>query len=99
MIATAYELDIDMWVRLGFFTVPREIYLFSLYDKLVERKLHVYLTVKRVDITNDSILHDNERLKEILLEDFERCALVATLPSPVLEALRNKKIKQQIQPF
>jgi ankyrin repeat protein len=100
MIATAYELDIRRWIRLGFPRQPWEIDLVCLCDKFVDSKLHISLTEEeRVDITNDGILDNHERLKEIILEDFERCALVATLPSPILELLHDKKIQEQVQTF
>jgi hypothetical protein len=100
MTATAYELDIDRWIRLGFPRQPWEIDVVCLCDKFVESKLHISLTDReRADITNDNILDYHERLKQMLLEAFERCALVATLPSPILELLHNKKIHEETQPF
>jgi hypothetical protein len=100
MIATTYKLDIARWIRLEFSSLPRQIDSVCLYEKYVESKLHISLTEKeRVDITNDRVLDKHKRLQNIPLEDFERCALVATLHSPMLESLHNKKIQEEIQPF
>jgi hypothetical protein len=80
--------------------MARKIGVVRLYEKYFERKLHRYLTEKqRVDITNDSVLGSHERLKERFWEDFEKCALVAILPSPVLKSLHNKQTEKEILPF
>jgi hypothetical protein len=64
MIATAYELGIERWIRLGFSKLPQHIDLFRLYEAYFERKLHSYLReMEWVDVTNDGNLGSYERLK------------------------------------
>jgi ankyrin repeat protein len=99
MIASAYDLEKYRWIRPGFFRVPQEIDLACLYEKLVERKLHIYLIEKGFGITNDSFVDNHKCLKKTLFEDFEKSALVATLPCPMLESLHKKKIQRDIQTF
>ena len=71
-----------------------------MYDNFFERKLRIYLAkAEGADITNDSALDSHERLNESFLEDFEKCALVATLPPSMLKSLHNKKTEEDIQPF
>jgi hypothetical protein len=66
MIATAYELDIVRWIRLGFSKLPQDIDLFRLYKAYFERKLHSNLReMEWVDVTNDSILGSHEQLNEL----------------------------------
>jgi len=55
--------------------------------------------VKGVDITDDIVLDSHEGLKESFLEEFEKCALVATLPPSMLKSLHNKKTEEEMQPF
>jgi len=100
MIATAYELDIVRWIRLGFSKLSQDINLFRLYEAHFERKLHSYLRgMWWVDVTDDSILGSHERLKESFFEKYEKCALVAILPSPILESLHNKTTEEEIQSY
>ena len=55
--------------------------LVDLYEISVERKLHIYVTEKqKVDITNSRVPDDLEYSKKIHCKNFEKCALVATLP-------------------
>jgi len=66
MIARAYELDIERWLRLGIFKLSWDIHVFHLYEKYFERNLHSYLKEKkRVEITNSSVLDSHERWKEL----------------------------------
>jgi len=99
-IARAFELDTYTWPRLGVSKLTRDIDLVCLYDNFLEKKVTVYLAeAKGVDITCDISLDSHESLKESFLEEFEKCALVATLPSSMLNSLHNKKTEEEIQPF
>jgi hypothetical protein len=74
--------------------------LVNLYEKFVEKKLHIYLTDKqKADITNSSVLDSLLFLKQTYLIDFEKCALAAILPPSMLKKLHNKKIEEEIKPF
>jgi hypothetical protein len=99
MIATVCEKDVDLSLNSEYWIPPR-IDLVDLYEKFVERKLHVYLTEKqKANITNSSVQDDHEDLKHTYLNNFEKSALVAILPPPMLKLLHNKKIEEEIQPF
>jgi hypothetical protein len=51
MIARAFELGTDMWLRLGFFGLSGKFDLVCLYHNFFERKLRIYLAeVEGVDI-------------------------------------------------
>lgn len=96
MIATAFEQTVEC----GDFSVPEKVDLFYLFDRFVERKLHIYqIEKKRDDITNSSVRDDNELLTEMFLSNFQKCALVVTLPSFMLNLLHDKKIEINIKPF
>jgi len=100
MIVRAFELDTYTWPRLGVSKLTRDINLVYLYDHFFERKLPIYLAeAKGVDITTDIVLESQEHLKESFLEEFEKCALVATLPPSMLKSLHCKKTEEEIQPF
>jgi hypothetical protein len=94
MIAAVCETDMeteDLWP---------EIDLVNLYETFVERKLHIYLTEKqKPDTTKPCLLNDHELLKQIYVENFEKCALGAILPPPMLESLDSKNIEEEIQSF
>jgi hypothetical protein len=80
--------------------IHSKIDLFNLYERFVERKLHIYLTEKqKPDTNNPYVLNDHELLKQIYLENFEKCALAAILPTAMLEAVDGKNIEEEIQPF
>jgi hypothetical protein len=99
MVATVYEMDVKACLSSTDWIEPRTN-LVNLYEKFVERKLHIYLIEKqKADITNSSVLDNLEFLKQIYLMNFEKCALVAILPPQMLELLYNKKIEQEIQEF
>jgi hypothetical protein len=100
MIVRAFELDTYTWLRLGVFKLTRDIDIVCLYDNFFERKLPIYLAeAKGVDITNDIVLDSHERLKESFLEEFEKCALIATLPPSMLKSLHIEETEEEIQPF
>ena len=99
MIANIYEMEMETNLKSEIWQWP-EIDLIHLYEVFVERKLHIYLTEKQKDdITNSSVLHNFEYLKETLFNKFEKCALVAILPPAVLQSLHDKKIEETIQQF
>jgi len=65
MIARAYELYTDTWLRLGFFGLSGEIDFVCLYHNFFERKLCIYpAKADGPDITNHSILDCHDRLRE-----------------------------------
>jgi len=99
MIATVYEMDVDKSLKSEVW-IPPMIDLVNLYEKFIERKLHIYLTEKqKADITNSCVQDDHEDLKYIYLENFEKCALVAILPPSILKSLHNKQIEKEIESF
>jgi ankyrin repeat protein len=99
MIATVYEMEVETCLNSADWIKPR-FDLVNLYEKFVERKIDIYLTEKqKVDITNCSVLDDLEDSNQRLLMNFEKCALVAILPPPMLESLHNKKIEDEIKSF
>jgi hypothetical protein len=99
MIATVYETDVENLLKSEVWFWP-EIDLVNLYERFVERKLHIYLTEKlKADITISSVVDILELLKQTYLTDFETCALAAILPPPMLESLHNKKAEEEIQSF
>jgi ankyrin repeat protein len=99
MIATVYEEDVDKCLNSEDWIPPRTD-LVNLYDKFVERKLHIYLTEKqKADATNSSVQDDHEDLKHIYLEIFEKCGLVAILPLSMLKSLHNTQIEKEIEEF
>jgi len=99
MIATVYEKYVDESLNSEEW-IPPMIDLVYLYEKFVERKLHIYLTEKqKADITNSCVQDDHEDLKVIYLKNFEKCALVAILPPSILKSLHNKQIEKEIESF
>jgi ankyrin repeat protein len=99
MIATVYEKYVDESLNSEEW-IPPMIDLVYLYEKFVERKLHIYLTEKqKADITNSCVQDDHEDLKDIYLKYFEKCALVAILPPSILKSLHNKQIEKEIESF
>ena len=96
MIATAFEQNVEC----GDFSVPEKVDLLYLFDRFVQRKLQIYqIEKKRDDITNSSVQDDHELLIEMFLCNFQRCALVVTLPSTMLNLLHDKKIEINMKPF
>jgi ankyrin repeat protein len=96
MIATAFEQNVEC----GDFSVPEKVDLFYLFDRFVERKLYIYQTEKKKDdITNSCVQDDHELLTEMFLSNFQRCALVVTLPSTMLRLLHDKKIEIKMKSF
>ena len=78
----------------------RKIDLVNMYEKFVDRKLGIHLEEKqKADTTLPSVLDNNEFLKQMYLEKFEQCALVAILPPSMLQSLHNKELEEEIQPF
>jgi hypothetical protein len=99
MIATVYEKDVDRCLNSEDWIRPK-IDLVNLYERFVERKLHIYLTEKqKADATNSCVQDDHEDLKRIYLKNFEKCALVAILPPSMLKSLHNKQIEKEIEQF
>jgi ankyrin repeat protein len=99
MIATVYEKDVDMCLNSEEW-IPPSIDLVNLYKEFVEIKLHIYLTEKqKADTTNSCVQDNHEDLKDIYLNNFEKCALVAILPPSMLKSLHNKQIEKEIEPF
>jgi ankyrin repeat protein len=99
MIADVCEMDLERCLNSEVWIQPR-IYLVNLYEKFVERKLDIYLRdKKKPDITNSSVLDDHEYSIPGLLINFEKCALAAILPPPMLESLDNKNIEKEIKSF
>jgi len=96
MIATAFEQNVEC----GDFSVPEKVDLLYLFDRFVQRKLHIYQIEKKGDdITNSSVQDDHELLTELFLTNFQRCALVVTLPSRMINLLHDKKIEINMKPF
>jgi ankyrin repeat protein len=96
MIATAFEQNVEY----GDFGVPEKVDLLYLFDRFVERKLHIYqIEKKRDDITISSVQDDRELLTEMFLSNFQRCALVVALPSAMLNLLHDKKIEISVKSF
>jgi len=77
-----------------------DIDIVHLYEAFFDEKLHIYLTEKeKPDITKPSVLGSHKYKKQKLLEDFEKCALVAILPPDILKSLHDNEIEDEIQPF
>ena len=51
------------------------------------------------ETTNSSVLDILEVLKQIHLKYFLKCALLDTVPPPMLKLLQNKKMEEERQPF
>jgi hypothetical protein len=99
MIATVYENEVETFLKEEYWTDPK-ISLLNLYDKFVERKLHIDLTEnQKADVTNCSVIDNLKILKEVYFINFEKCALAAILPPHMLESLENEKIEEDIQQF
>jgi ankyrin repeat protein len=96
MIAIAFEQNVES----GDFNVPEKVDLLYLFERFVKFKLHIYQREKkRDDVTNCSVQDDQEILTQIYMKNFERSALVVTLPSSILHSLHDKKIGLKIKPF
>jgi hypothetical protein len=86
MIATAFKMDVEAHLNSEDCTEPR-IDLCDLYSSFVKMKLQTYLTKsQKDDITNASVLDFHVDWKQIYLKNFEKCALVATLPPSMLKS-------------
>jgi ankyrin repeat protein len=100
MIATAFEVNLDTSLKSGDFSLPEKMDLLYLYDRFVERKLHIYQTEKkRDDVTNASVQDDHELLTKMFLKNFEMSALIVILPSPVMTSLHDKTIEVKLKSF
>jgi len=67
----------------------------NLYKVFVERKIHIFLTVKqKADITNSCVVHDHEILKGLFLFNSEKFAPLAILPHSILKSLHSKKTEE-----
>jgi hypothetical protein len=98
MISTALEVDVKEHLISGNFKIPQEINLLYLYDRLVERIMHIQDTeTKWEDLTDASVKDDHERSVEITPEYLEKCSLLVTLPSDA-NPVGGEEI-QSIQPF
>jgi ankyrin repeat protein len=98
MIATVYERDKETSLKSE--GLWPDIDIVHLYEAFFDKKLHIYLTEKeKTDITKPSVLGSHKYKKQKLLEDFEKCALVAILPSDILNSLHDNEIEEEIQPF
>jgi ankyrin repeat protein len=98
MIATVYERDKETSLKSD--GLWPDIDIVHLYEAFFDKKLHIYLTEKeKPDITKPSVLGSHKYRKQKLLEDFEKCALVAILPSDILKSLHDNEIEEEIQSF
>jgi ankyrin repeat protein len=96
MIATAFEQKVES----GDFSVPEKVDLCYLFERFIERKLHIYQTEKkRDDITKSSVQDDHELLTEVFLSYFQSCALVVMLPSSMINLLHDKMIDINVKRF
>jgi hypothetical protein len=99
MIGAFYEVDMETCLNSDVWFWAK-IDLVNLYERFVERKLHIYLRDKqKADISNSIFLDGHERLKQSYLEDFEKCALVDVLSPHMLQSFHNKNVVDEIQPF
>jgi hypothetical protein len=90
-----YETAKNLYLRLREFN-NSNMYLPDFHEAIVNRILHIYLTVKlNVDMTQQSSTFIHEVLIESLLKDLEKCALVAILPPTLLTELHDKKIEKK----
>jgi hypothetical protein len=86
LIATALE----MHLQTGDFNAPHKIDFFHLYDRLVEKIMHVQERSKKEEDLN-SFQDDRDKAMGIYLDTLEKCSLLVTLPSEQ-HALHNAKI-------
>jgi len=99
MIASAFEEDLETYLETTEISLPEKRELLELHDKRIERKLHTYETEKkREDLTNASVQDDHEILKNIYLENLEKCSMIVTLPYE-LNLLREEETQSAIQCF
>ena len=99
MTATALRLDLEAHLNSEDCTEPR-IDLVDWYNLFVKMILLTYLTKgQKADIINSGVLDFYVDWKQIYLKNFEKCALVATLPPSMLKSLHNKKMQEEIQEF
>ena len=88
LIATALETHLQT----GNFNAPNKIDFLQLYDRLVERIMHVQERQKEEEDLN-SFQHDHESVM-INLDNLEKCSLLVTLPSEQ-HALHKAKIRDE----
>jgi hypothetical protein len=82
MIANAFEKNFETSLEREKVSLPAKLDLLDLYDKFIERKLHIHETEKKIeDLSKASVQDDDETLKEISGENLEKCSLLVTLPS------------------
>ena len=99
MIASAFEENLEMSLETAKISLPDKLDLLVVYDRFIERKLHIYETEKkRVDWTNVSNQDDHESWMEIYMENLEKCSLLVTLSSE-LNPLSDAEMQTTIQPF
>jgi hypothetical protein len=99
MIATALEMDVEKHLKFRDFNIPHKIDLLYLYDRFVERIIHIQeRETKGEYLTTASVKDDLEMLKKIFLENLEKCSLLVTLPSK-LNQLHGEDIQKKVQPF
>jgi hypothetical protein len=99
LIASASGENLETYLETGNISLPDKLNLLELYNKFIERKLHIDATEeKREDVTNASVQDDHEMLKKIYLENLEKCSLLVTLPSG-LNPLRDAEMQTTIQLF
>ena len=99
MTTTVYEMEIKEQLNSEFRTEQR-IALVNFYERFVERKLQIYVTENQMaETTNSSVFDILEVLKQIHLKYFLKCALLETVPPPMLKLLQNKKMEEERQQF
>ena len=99
MTAIAFSLNVETHLNLKDCTETR-IDLVKWNKLFVAMMLHIYLTERqKTDITYARGLDFQEDLKQIYMNIFEKCILVATLPPHMLKSLHNKRIEEEIEPF
>jgi hypothetical protein len=94
IIATTLEMVEDTQLKSGDFNVPKKIDLSYLYDRLVERIMHIQERHKR----DAGVYDDHDSSVEISLENFYKCSVLVTLPSE-LNPFSKEEIESKIQPF
>ena len=87
LIATALETHLQT----GDFNGPHKMDFFHLYDRLVEKKLHVQERSKKEEDLN-SFQDDHDNAMGIYLDILEQCSLLVTLPSEQ-QALHKTKTR------
>ena len=93
MIASALEGKLGTSLETGENSLRGKLDLLYLCDTFVEKKLHSYETEKKRDnLTNVIVQDDHEMLKNIYLENLEKCTLLVTLPSG-LNTVKNTSFR------